>query len=125
MILDNGIFRYSIADTYQPGNKYYTGTFEEMSGLDVKYSNDSTYRYIFEDVHSNVFNTLNKVQYVTNNKLKFKILIKVEPNTDLVSSVMNAFRDDIQDDLTEITIDNDIEFKINIRSVPKKEGAIE
>lgn len=121
-VLDNGIFQYVVADNYVQGTKYYTGTFDEVTGLDVTYGSDSTYRYKFTDVHTDVFNTLNKTQYVNNNKLKFTLLIKVEPNTELVTNVMNVFRDDVKDDFTEINIDNEIEFKVNIRSIPKKEA---
>lgn len=127
---DEGIIEYIVTDKNQPINKqkrYFTATFTEITGKDIAYSSDNTYRYIFSDISSDVFkDNLDSTQFLDSNDeiLKFVIFIRIRPNEEFVTDIMYGIREEIDETKTELKIDNEIKFEINLRSVPKKSGTI-
>lgn len=121
----NGDINYNLKNdtVYDSEKRYFVGTFDEVSSFEIDYSSNSTYNYIFEDNKSKVFYTdLLAQQYInsTTEKLQFVLFIKVEPNESLVTDVMDRINGKISDELTELVIDNKLQFDVKLRTVPKK-----
>ncbi len=124
---DAVIFKITSDPTPNIQKRYFVGTFDEVSNLDLNYSSNQTYDYVFENNKSTTFYTdfeNETARYInsTTKKLQFVLFIKVEPNESLVTDILYGIKDNLDDDLTEINIDNKLQFDVKLRSVPKKES---
>lgn len=117
---------FTVETSFQPNVQYYQGTFSvaPISSY-AKSTNSYDLANLSYDVETVFKDNLQKNQYYNseNDNLEFVIFIKVEPDENIVTSKMDELSQ-YTSELTEIEINNKLEFNLALRSVPQKEGTI-